>query len=50
MSMGVQEASAMTLLRNGIPLSLLCDLLDPEGPASSEIFTLEGGHRRPPVQ
>jgi len=50
MSMGVQEPPAMMLLRNGIPLSLLCDLLDPEGPASGEIFALEGGRGQPPMR
>jgi hypothetical protein len=29
------------LLRNGIPPSLLCDLLDPDGPASREIYVYE---------
>lgn len=37
-----QEASrAWSLLRAGVPLSLLCDLLDPEGPPSREIYTAE---------
>jgi hypothetical protein len=32
---------AWSLLRAGVPLSLLCDLADPEGPRSREIYTAE---------
>ena len=43
MSIAVQteEAPTMSLLRHGVPLSLLFDLLDSDGPGSSEIFALE---------
>ena len=34
-------ARAWSLLRAGVPLSLLCDLMDPEGPPSREIYTAE---------
>ena len=34
-------ARAWSLLRAGVPLSLLCDLIDPEGPRSREIYTAE---------
>lgn len=34
-------ARAWSLLRAGVPLSLLCDLADPEGPPSREIYTAE---------
>jgi hypothetical protein len=34
-------ARAWSLLRAGVPLSLLCDLADPKGPASREIYTAE---------
>ena len=32
----------MTALHRGIPLTLLCDLADPEGPASHSIYRTEG--------
>ena len=32
---------AWSLLRAGVPISLLCDLADPEGPRSREIYTAE---------
>jgi hypothetical protein len=35
-------AAAMTMLRRQVPLSLLCDLSDPDGPMSAEIFAEEG--------
>ena len=35
-------AAAMTMLRSQVPLSLLCDLSDPGGPLSTEIFAEEG--------
>jgi hypothetical protein len=35
--------SVMTLLNHHVPLSLLCDLLDPDGPASAEILAVESG-------
>jgi hypothetical protein len=31
----------MTALHRGIPLTLLCDLADPEGPASHSIYRAE---------
>jgi hypothetical protein len=34
-------AQAMTLLAHHVPLSLLLDLADPDGPSSSEIFRRE---------
>jgi hypothetical protein len=44
MTMGVAvEPEAMRLLRLGVPLSLLCDLLEPGGPASHEIYRRERG-------
>ena len=36
------SAAAMTMLRSQVPLSLLCDLSDPDGPLSAEIFAQEG--------
>ena len=35
--------SVMTLLNHHVPLSLLCDLLDPDGPGSAEILAVETG-------
>jgi hypothetical protein len=35
----LRTAPAWSLLRAGVPLSLLCDLMDPEGPRSREIYT-----------
>ena len=35
------SARAWSLLRAGVPLSLICDLAHPEGPASREIYTAE---------
>lgn len=32
----------MTMLRDQVPLSLLCDLSDPTGPPSAEILAEEG--------
>ena len=32
---------AWSLLRAGIPLTLLCDLAEPDGPPSREIYTAE---------
>jgi hypothetical protein len=34
-------ARAWSLLRAGVPLTLLCDLAPPDGPASREIYTAE---------
>ncbi|MFL6069687.1 MAG: hypothetical protein ACJ72Y_00205 [Actinomycetes bacterium] len=34
-------ARAWSLLRAGVPLTLLCDLVDPEGPPSRQIYTAE---------
>lgn len=33
----------MELLNRGVPLSLLADLTDPDGPRSQEILAVEGG-------
>ena len=33
--------AVMELLRQGVPLTLLCDLADPAGPASREILEVE---------
>jgi hypothetical protein len=31
----------MDLLGHGVPLTLLCDLVDPEGPRSDEVLAIE---------
>jgi hypothetical protein len=36
------DALVMTLLQEHVPLALLCDLTDPQGPASREILDAEG--------
>lgn len=36
-------AAVMELLRQGVPLTLLCDLADPTGPRSREILEVERG-------
>jgi hypothetical protein len=36
-----QASLAWTLLREGVPISLLCDLLDPDGPPSRQILAAE---------
>lgn len=36
-----REPLAWTLLRDGVPLSLLCDLVFPDGPPSREILASE---------
>ena len=33
----------MALLHERVPLSLLCDLWDPDGPGSAEIMAVEAG-------
>jgi len=35
------DESVMVLLRHGVPLSLLADLVDPGGPRSLEIYESE---------
>jgi hypothetical protein len=35
------EEAVMALLRRGVPISLLADLLDPAGPPSREILAVE---------
>jgi hypothetical protein len=37
------DGTVMALLHERIPLSLLCDLLDPAGPRSDEIWAVETG-------
>jgi len=39
----MSDTSVMTLLHHHVPLSLLCDLLDPTGPGSAEILAVETG-------
>lgn len=43
------DATVMGLLRERVPLSLLCDLLDPAGPHSAEIMAVERGELRADV-
>ena len=38
----MQTVRTMSLLEHHVPLSLLLDLIDPQGPRSAEIFELEG--------
>ena len=35
------DVRVMTALRRRIPITLLCDLADPEGPASRHIYDIE---------
>lgn len=44
--MTTPDATVMGLLRERVPLSLLCDLLDPVGPRSAEIMAVELGELR----
>jgi hypothetical protein len=44
--MTTPDATVMGLLRERVPLSLLCDLLDPAGPHSAEIMAVERGEIR----
>lgn len=37
------DATVMAWLHERVPLTLLCDLLDPQGPPSAEILAVEGG-------
>lgn len=39
---GDGSAAPMDLLHDHVPLSLLCDLTDPQGPPSAEILAEEG--------
>ena len=34
----------MNMLQEHVPLALLCDLTEAEGPSSAEILEAEGGH------
>lgn len=43
----VTGAMVMSLLRARVPLSLLCDLVEPYGPASAEIMDVEAGRIDP---
>ena len=36
----------MRMLAAGLPLALLCDLTDPQGPSSTEIYDREGSPER----
>jgi hypothetical protein len=36
------DVRVMSLLQEHVPLALLCDLTEPEGPASAEILEAEG--------
>jgi len=38
----MSDTTAMTLLQRGVPLSLLIDITDPDGPASTQILESEG--------
>ncbi len=38
----VDDERVMSLLQDHVPLALLCDLTEPEGPASAEILEAEG--------
>ena len=40
-------ARVMSLLYSQVPLTLLCDLMDPDGPASAEIMAVEAGRLDP---
>ncbi len=37
-----RDNDVMELLRQGVPLTLLLDLADPDGPRSDELYGLEG--------
>lgn len=37
------DVHVMSLLHEHVPLALLCDLSQPEGPTSAEILRVEGG-------
>jgi hypothetical protein len=37
------DEMVMSLLQEHVPLALLCDLSQPEGPTSAEILETEGG-------
>jgi hypothetical protein len=41
--MAMVDATVMALLHQRVPLTLLCDLLDPSGPPSAEIMAVERG-------
>jgi hypothetical protein len=41
--MAMVDATVMALLHQRVPLTLLCDLLDPSGPSSAEIMAVERG-------
>lgn len=43
---GVLAARTRALLGAGVPLSLLLDLADPDGPSSAELYQDEGGCAR----
>jgi hypothetical protein len=37
-----RDDDVMELLRQGVPITLLLDLVDPSGPRSSELYDVEG--------
>ena len=37
------DEMVMSLLQEHVPLALICDLSEPEGPTSAEILAAEGG-------
>jgi hypothetical protein len=39
----LEDERVMSLLQDHVPLALLCDLSEPEGPHSAEILEAEGG-------
>lgn len=38
----INDENVMTLLHDHVPLALLCDLTEPDGPTSAEILAQEG--------
>jgi hypothetical protein len=39
----IEEEVVMSMLQEHVPLALVCDLTEPEGPSSAEILEAEGG-------
>ncbi len=37
----MEHHAVMTAIRNGVPITLICDLADPGGPGSMEILAWE---------
>lgn len=42
-AVAAEDERVMTLLHDHVPLALLCDLAEAEGPTSAEILATEGG-------